>query len=100
MCSVLHLWCPVWRLYYGIHACYHTGVFASGDLGKYSDCSVTCGNGTRYKATECIGECKNGTIQYEYEQCDMGCCPGKTCIRTYVAIYHVLKCLGFQNFIN
>ena len=56
----------------------HTEVFASGDWGNYSECSVTCGNGTRYRTRECIGECKNGTTQYEYEPCDMGCCPGNS----------------------
>lgn len=46
-----------------------------GDWGNFSQCSVTCGKGTRYRTRSCFGDCKDPTT--EYEDCDMGCCPGK-----------------------
>ena len=45
--------------------------------GNYSECSVTCGNGTQYRTRECAGDCKNENSAIQYKDCDMGCCPGK-----------------------
>ena len=46
----------------------------AGTWSNWSECSVTCGNGTRYRNRTCINDCENGTI--EYEACYMGCCQG------------------------
>ena len=45
-----------------------------GPWSNWSVCSVSCGNGTKYRTRTCITDCENGTIQYK--ECDMGCCPG------------------------
>ena len=45
-----------------------------GDWGNFSECSVTCGKGIKFRTRSCAGECKDPTT--EYEDCDMGCCPG------------------------
>ena len=44
--------------------------------GNWSECSVTCGNGTKFRTKMCNGECKEKSIEVKYKACDMGCCPG------------------------
>ena len=44
--------------------------------GNWSECSVTCGNGTQFRTRECDGDCKNKSIEVRYKDCDLGCCPG------------------------
>lgn len=38
---------------------------------------MTCGNGTKFRTRECTGDCKDKTIEVQYEVCNgVGCCPG------------------------
>ena len=45
-----------------------------GPWSNWNKCSVSCGNGTKYRTRTCVTGCENGTI--EYKSCYMGCCPG------------------------
>ena len=45
--------------------------------GNWSKCSVTCGNGTQFRTRECTEECKDKSIEIQYQPCHMGCCPGR-----------------------
>ena len=48
-----------------------------GPWSNWSDCSATCGNGTRYRNRTCIGtDCENRFQTIEYKGCYMACCPG------------------------
>ena len=63
---------------------------SSDDWGNASDCSVTCGIGTRVITKQCIGKCDYDTA-IVYEKCNMGCCPGKSSvcfIRIIQALLH------------
>ena len=55
-----------------------------GPWSNWSVCSVSCGNGTKYRTRTCITDCENGTIQYK--ECYMGCCPGN---QTEIQIIHM-----------
>ena len=37
---------------------------------------MTCGNGTTFRTRNCSGDGKNESIEVQYRDCDMGCCPG------------------------
>ena len=37
---------------------------------------MTCGNGTQFRTRECDGDCSSESIEVQYKDCDMGCCPG------------------------
>ena len=37
---------------------------------------MTCGNGTKFRTRECTEDCKNESIEIQYKDCEMGCCPG------------------------
>ena len=65
----------VYSIYYVIKYAFALCVDVYGGWGNFSECSVTCGNGTRFRTRSCTGDCKDPTT--EYEDCDMGCCPGK-----------------------
>ena len=45
-----------------------------GSWSNWNQCSVSCGNGTKYRTRTCITDCENGTIQYK--ECYKGCCSG------------------------
>ena len=53
-----------------------------GPWSNWNTCSVSCGNGTKYRTRTCITDCENGTIQYK--ECYKGCCSGNETI--YVRI--------------
>ena len=39
---------------------------------------MTCGNGTKSRTRQCTGDCKDKSIEVQYEVCNgVGCCPGK-----------------------
>ena len=50
--------------------------FTVDGWGNWSQCSITCGNGTQFRRRECTGDCKNESIEIQYKDCDMDCCPG------------------------
>ena len=54
--------------------------FADG-WGNWSACSVTCGNGTKFRTKQCTGDCRDKSIEVQYEVCNgVGCCPGKNTV--------------------
>ena len=52
----------------------HFYVTVIGPWSTWSECSVTCGNGTQFRNRSCIKGYEDGTV--EYKECYMGCCPG------------------------
>jgi len=56
---------------------------------------VTCGNGTKFRTRKCIKECKNKSIETEYEPCNMGCCPGNyVAMKFYVVATYMVTQYG------
>ena len=49
-----------------------------GPWSNWSECSVSCGNGQKYRNRTCfITDCEKDGIQtIEYIECYMNCCPG------------------------
>ena len=52
----------------------------------WSDCSVSCGPGTRNRMRVCLPakgggrNCANGPIETEVEKCQLDLCPSKLCV--------------------
>ena len=59
-----------------IVATYNVQIFINfiGVWSNWSECTVTCGNGTKFRNRSCITDCENGTT--EYKECYKNCCPG------------------------
>jgi len=47
-----------------------------GEWSEFTECSVTCGNGTKVRTRSCVIDCENGTIETKECYSNMTCCPG------------------------
>ena len=56
--------------------CNNQAVYTIDGWGNWSECSMTCGNGTQFRTRKCTEDCKNTSIEVQYKDCNMGCCPG------------------------
>ena len=61
-----------------------------GPWSNWNQCSVSCGNGTKYRTRTCITDCENGTIQYK--ECYKGCCSGNETMYPAVCMCMCIGC--------
>ena len=68
-----------------MHTLHGYHIYFIGPWSNWNQCSVSCGNGTKYRTRTCITDCENGTIQYK--ECYKGCCSGNEIMYPAVCMY-------------